>query len=136
MTGIVYTASTGVTSLLDVMNRFRIDTVVDLRRPSSGLSDPPDPNAVSRLYEHARAGHRILLVCSHPEPRRCHRHAALALPIAQDAANYARARKLSPMALPIAPIEVRHVLANLLVDPTEYEAAIEEKRQPKGKRWR
>ena len=49
-----------------------------------------DPNSVIELYGRARAGLRVLLVCSHAEPRRCHRHEALALPIAQDAANYAQ----------------------------------------------
>jgi hypothetical protein len=122
--------------ILEVMNRFKVDTVVDLRRPSSQLANPPDPNAIGKLYADARAGHRILLVCSHTEPRRCHRHAAIALPLAQDAANYAAARQLSPGALPIAPIEIWHVLGDRLVDPLEYEAATLEGREPKGKRWR
>ena len=144
MTGSIYTwgfgpeapKKPGFVWLLGIMQRFRIDTTIDLRRPSSQLANPPDPHAVAKLYEHARAGHRILLVCSHADPRRCHRHALLALPIAQDAANYARARAASPGALPIAPIEVWHVMDGMLVDPIELQRAIEEKRQPKGKKWR
>jgi hypothetical protein len=127
----------GFVWLLGIMNRFQLDTVVDLRRASSGLAKDPDPNAVGALYALARGGRRILLVCSHPDPRHCHRHAALALPIAQDAVNYAAARKRGPlMALPISPIDVKHVIGDLLVDPVEYEEAVTKRRKPKGKRWR
>jgi hypothetical protein len=111
-------------TLLAVMNRLRIDTVIDLRRPASGLTKGAvDPHAAGALYAHARSGHRILLVCSHPDPLKCHRHAEIALPIAQDAARYAAARAVSSEALPIAPILVRHVLpGGRLVDPLALEA--------------
>jgi hypothetical protein len=140
MTGIIYTWGRGLKPqpefAAEMARRLRFDTAIDLTRPSSQLSDPPDLDAVGQLYAQARAGHRILLVCSHAEPRRCHRHAALALPIAQDAANYALARKQSKLALPVQPIDVKHVLGDILVDPLEYEAAVAAGRKPKGKKWR
>jgi hypothetical protein len=125
-TGAVYTWGFGSMEtrpdLLAVMNRYRIDTVIDLRRSASGLSKGAvDPHAAGALYAHARAGHRLLLVCNHPDPRRCHRHAEIALPIAQDAARYAAARVASPDALPITPILVRHIVDRKLVDPVELE---------------
>ena len=143
MTGAIYTwglhlaAGLHGEELLRILERFKLDTVIDLRRPSSQLSAGAlDPNSVAELYARARAGHRVLLVCSHAEPRRCHRHEALALPIAQDAANYAQARKESKLALPVQPIDVKHVLGDLLVDPLEYEAAVATGRKPKGKKWK
>lgn len=141
MTGAIYTwglqlaAGLRGEELLRIMERFKLDTVIDLRR-AAGLGRPIEPDAVGRLYSQAREGRRILLVCSHAEPRRCHRHAELALPIAQDAANYARARRESKIALPVRPIDVKHVLGDLLVDPLEYEEAVAAGRNPKGKKWR
>lgn len=141
--GAIYTWGMGLAAgpraeaLLALMDLFKLDTVIDVRRASSGLGQDPDPNDVGAFYAQARAGRRLLLVCSHAEPRNCHRHAQLALPIAQDARSYAAARKLGPlMALPIAPIEVLHVLGDLLVDPVEYQEALDAGRKPKGKRWR
>ena len=114
----------GFIGVFIIMARLRIDTVIDIRRPASGLAKGAvDPHAAGAIYAHARAGHRILLVCSHPDPGKCHRHAEIALPIAQDAARYAAARAASSEALPIATILVRHVLTDgKLVDPLELEA--------------
>ncbi|HXJ49634.1 MAG TPA: hypothetical protein VNF91_10745 [Candidatus Acidoferrum sp.] len=111
-------------ALLSVLKRLNVDTVIDLRRPASGLAKGAvDPHAASSLYAGARSGRRILLVCSHPDPLKCHRHAEIALPIAQDAARYAAARAASSEALPIASILIRHVLPDgRLVDPVELEA--------------